>query len=470
MRLPTVRVAVLLAVVLVAVSACSDDGTSGQESEAPAVTEELSLTGELDSGAAWAIRVPKAWNGTLVLYSHGFVALGRENVTELAPSEHLGEVLLAEGYALAGSSFSSTGWAVDDALVDQVALLDEFAERVGAPTRTLAWGTSLGGLITVGLLEERPDRFDGGMAMCAPLSGATTWWDSLLDTVLPLSTLLVPDVDLPLVRLSEADEPLQRVEEGEAAYDRFGTAARGEVGTRAGLARTTLAAAFSGLTWPEGTPSADWQRELFSIAYYGIRHRVELEHRFGGSPSTNVGVDYAALLDASGRRTEVEAAYVAAGLDLSADLSTLAAAPRVKADAAARARLTGAYETTGALEDPLVTLHTTGDPLVVFGHESAYDQRVAAQGTDDLLRQAAVERTGHCAITPAEHLAVFYALADRVESGAWPSLSATQLDASSEALGAALNARVAGPATLPLGPDFVEVDAPSFPRAALTTP
>jgi hypothetical protein len=33
-------------------------------------------TGTLPDGATWQIRVPAAWNGTLLLYSHGYRAPG----------------------------------------------------------------------------------------------------------------------------------------------------------------------------------------------------------------------------------------------------------------------------------------------------------------------------------------------------------------------------------------------------------
>jgi hypothetical protein len=66
-------------------------------------------------------------------------------------------LMLAAGYALAGSSYATTGWAVHEAIPDQMAVLDVFQSLVGTPTHTIAWGHSLGGMITAGLLSLDAD-------------------------------------------------------------------------------------------------------------------------------------------------------------------------------------------------------------------------------------------------------------------------------------------------------------------------
>jgi pimeloyl-ACP methyl ester carboxylesterase len=41
-------------------------------------------------------------------------------------------------------------------------VLDLFNQLVGPPSRTIAWGHSLGGMVTAGLIQRYPDRFDAG--------------------------------------------------------------------------------------------------------------------------------------------------------------------------------------------------------------------------------------------------------------------------------------------------------------------
>ena len=89
------------------------------------------ITGTLADGATYVIDVPATWNGTLLLYSHGYVAPGSSNPAEDVGDPLTGAYLLAGGYALAGSSYASTGWAVQQAVPDQIATLGVFQSDVG---------------------------------------------------------------------------------------------------------------------------------------------------------------------------------------------------------------------------------------------------------------------------------------------------------------------------------------------------
>src|SRR5690349_4552127 len=153
-----VRAIPVLSVLLLAASI-------GVAPSASAVSGPVLDTGTID-GAAFKIEIPANWNGTLVLYSHGYVTPGSANPATDVGDPVTGSYLLNHGYALAGSSYSTTGWAVKEALHDQIALLDYIDAKYGTPNRTIAWGHSLGGMITAGLLERNPDRFDAELPMC----------------------------------------------------------------------------------------------------------------------------------------------------------------------------------------------------------------------------------------------------------------------------------------------------------------
>src|SRR5215467_3687098 len=89
-------------------------------------------------GASYIIAVPSNWNGTLVLYSHGYVFPGQPNPAPTAALTGVfGAAFLQQGYALAGSSYSQTGWVVQQAFHDQITLLDYFDATCGTPTRTI---------------------------------------------------------------------------------------------------------------------------------------------------------------------------------------------------------------------------------------------------------------------------------------------------------------------------------------------
>src|SRR5579863_1030172 len=98
--------------------------------------DAYSVSGALASGALWKARIPVKWNGTLLLFSHGYSPTLRP--PELAPPQ-LEDWLLAHGYALAASAYSQPGWALAEAVPDQLATLDAFRSQVARPQRTIAW-------------------------------------------------------------------------------------------------------------------------------------------------------------------------------------------------------------------------------------------------------------------------------------------------------------------------------------------
>src|SRR5215472_2577381 len=154
-------------------------------------------TGTLPDGAAYEIQCPAgAWNGTLFLYSHGYVAPGSPNPAADVGDPATGAWMLGHGYALAGSSYASTGWAIQQALPDQIATLDVFDQAFGNPARTVAWGHSLGGIITAGLIQRYPDRFSAALPMCGVLSGGVATWNTALDAEFAFQQLIDPAIQV----------------------------------------------------------------------------------------------------------------------------------------------------------------------------------------------------------------------------------------------------------------------------------
>src|SRR5579884_4099943 len=110
-------------------------------------TGSTSYSGTTSDGGAWVADVPTPWNGTLLLYSHGF----GPPVAADAPDPGTRQALLNMGYALVGSSYDPNGswWALGSALRDQFETLrDVRADLPSAPKRVIAFGTSMGGLIS----------------------------------------------------------------------------------------------------------------------------------------------------------------------------------------------------------------------------------------------------------------------------------------------------------------------------------
>ncbi|WP_446750655.1 alpha/beta hydrolase family protein [Streptomyces sp. WZ-12] len=418
-RIPTPRATGALAAALLAA------GTLGATTPAHATGRTVHLHGTLASGATYVLDAPAHWNGTLLLFSHGYRAAGSSNPAEDASDARTARLLLAEGYALAGSSYATTGWAVAQAVPDQLATFDAFTARIGRAQRTIAWGQSYGGLVTTALAERHPDRLDGSLSTCGLVQGGVANWNSTLDPVFALKTLLAPGSRIPLTRL------------GSQANARAAARALTGAVTRAqrsatGRARIALAAALHNIpgwndpaqTRPAPTDYTAQQANQYQamtglLAMPAFSWRREAEHRAGGSPSWNTGVNYAALLRRSADYPEVKALYKAAGRSLAHDLATLNKAPRLHADPSAVAYLTRNIAFTGRLRKPQLDIHTAGDPLIPVQSESAYRRAVSAAGTTRLLRQAYVDNAGHCTFTPAERAAALHAVDRRITTGHW---------------------------------------------------
>jgi hypothetical protein len=160
-------------------------------------------TGAFADGAKYLIQVPSNWNGTLFLYSHGYVVPGNDNPPQDVGDPATGAFLLGSGFALAGSSYAHTGWAIQEALVDQIQVLDVFDADFGKPKQTIAWGHSLGGIITAGLVQNNPGRFTAAQPMCGVLAGGVATWNAALDAEFAFKTLLAPTSALQLVDITD---------------------------------------------------------------------------------------------------------------------------------------------------------------------------------------------------------------------------------------------------------------------------
>ena len=83
----------------------------------------LDFSGHLN-GAPFRIRVPANWNGTLLVFAHGYrdkadhVGEVDNRNADVAANAALEAPLLAQGYALAGSAYRDNGWAVEEAIQD----------------------------------------------------------------------------------------------------------------------------------------------------------------------------------------------------------------------------------------------------------------------------------------------------------------------------------------------------------------
>jgi len=406
----------------------------GSSQYAQCQTELKTFTGTFSDHATYLIEVPHDWNGTLLLYSHGTGFPGMPN-----PPTDNGDVLvrlylLTNGYALAGSSYASLGWAVEDALRDQIAVLDTFDRLVGHPSRTIAWGHSMGGLITAGLVQKSPDRFSGAICLCGLVAGSVGVWNEFLDAAFAINTLLASG-RLEVVHITD---PISNRLNAQAVLN-------DAAATPQGQARIVLAAALADTSgWDDPLSPQPTDYNTLAINQFGsfsgfnfdvfFALRADVERRAGGNPSWNTGVDYEKQLKLSVDYAEVQALYQQAGLSLTEDLKKLNDAKRIAADPSAVSYLSGNIIFNGEINVPVLTVHTSGDDIANVQMEQAYRSVVHRAKRDSLLRETFIHRAGHCQFTSAETIAALEALVHRLDTGEWQGTDAKSLNTTASAL------------------------------------
>ena len=120
------------------------------------------VVGQTGPGALYALDMPDAWNGDLVVYAHGIV----DPVLPVAlPSTQdnftlVRDALLSRGFAVASSSFSGNGFILKDAAQRTHQLTGLFTARFSPSPPGAARGPLA--------------RIDGGAAACRERTRAST--------------------------------------------------------------------------------------------------------------------------------------------------------------------------------------------------------------------------------------------------------------------------------------------------------
>jgi len=330
------------------------------------------------SGAAFRIDVPENWNRGLVVYCHGYAAQPvKYNDPKLSP---VLQVFVDQGFAVVQSGYAAGGWAVEQAVTDTENLRRYFVKKYGKPKETFITGHSMGGFLTMMLMETHPTTYDAALPLCGPLA-ATDWFmargafDSYVlfnyyfPGVLPEPTKIPKDFVNNRELQNKIEQTLDAAPEKAAALRKFRDS---NLKSNRDLASTT---AF--------------------IAYM----LKELTERAGGNPFDNRNVIYNGTLDDNKVNSEIA---------------------RYAADPKAQAYMRSYYTPTGHIKNPMLAIHTSYDPLVPVWIPNAYSSTIEQAGASNLYVQQFVKHDGHCAITPDETARGFSELREWKAKGTRP--------------------------------------------------
>src|SRR5258708_23566580 len=230
---------------------------------APIAPVEGIEVGDIE-GAAFRIDIPANFNGSLVVYCHGYSPNPGKFNSDPNPAV---KVFSDQGFAVAQSGYSQGGWAVKEGVEETEKLRQYFVKKYGKPKRAFVTGHSMGGVITIATLEKYPDNYDGAMPMCGPLaSSLTTLKDRLFDT------LVVFDYYFPGV----IGSPVNIADSLTASPLEFASGVQKAVAADADKRAALLK--YTGLAS---------ERELVQVVVFFAGIQNELMQRAGGNPFAN---------------------------------------------------------------------------------------------------------------------------------------------------------------------------------------
>jgi hypothetical protein len=320
----------------------------------------------------------------LVVFAHGYVSptvpAGQIPTDQLSlQGVSIPDLVNRLGFAFAVASYPKNGLAIKEGMADLEKLVQYYKSQGKNPGRVYLVGASEGGLITAKLIEMPGSSFSGGLALCGPVGDfrgqinhfgdMRVVYDYFFPDVLPPTPVSVPtsaltswgSVLLPAVQSSLTNNP--------DAMQQLYSVTR----TPSDAAQPTDAAI--GNLW------------------YNIFATNDATVELGGQPFDN--------------RTRL---YFGSKNDFRLNMRV----QRFSADPAALLEIQKYYDTTGKLARPLVTMHTTGDPIVPYWHETVYGLKVLFGGGAPRYIHLPVFRYGHCNFQPAEVLLAFALLVGKV--------------------------------------------------------
>lgn len=353
--------AIMLAVALQppSLTACSPRLPGAPPAVVAAATTEI---GELD-GAPYRIDIPPRWNGGLMMYCHGY--RGAPVRFDARAPDDMAQTFAPLGYAVAQSGYSAGGYAVREAVRDTEALRHHFATRFGSPKETWISGSSLGGSITMMLMETVPTTYEGGLSLCAPLGPMLGYAKTLTFDQLVLFEYLFPG-QLP----SPAHVPADFVT----------TSARTDAIERILDARPEASATLRRFSMSRTNKEQAANLDLFT-------HILgELQRRWGGNAFDNRDTIYTGTGD---------------------DVAVNDGVRRYRADDRARALAIRDYTPTGRLARPMLSVRAVHDPMIGAYPSDRYPEIVQLAGSGELFAQQYVRGSGHCTFSPREVRSAF---------------------------------------------------------------
>ena len=420
-----------------------------------------SCVGVTSDGAPYAMQVPANFNGTVALYSHGYrynvdipaaiPLIGGYKITntpEPVPGGNadVAKYFFSQGVAIVGSGFARQGWNPDSAIKTNVELIDTFKKQFPKTTKVVAWGSSLGGVITQGLAEKHPELVSAVAPMCMAdnigpqltMAGDFLWGVKVLFD----PTIKGGNYSAGAAGVAESYADLGKVftvmgklqaalatgawpDTSSAtgkALAAAGVPSRSALlllGLMAGL--PTQSAHFDSISGPDGalkltfplalSPALAILENGTNAAALAVLATQDVENQVGGAIFDNTKTDYAARID--GERVIYNAA-LSGNTVIDALLGALSpanpGAPRATANAAAVAKMKTLHVNTGKINVPTILMVGTADPITPAGASQRLVDLYAEQYAAEKAAAVKAYQSTRDYKTPANKLSMLWSV------------------------------------------------------------
>ncbi len=437
--------------------------------------------GTTSDGAPYVMMVPANFNGMVALYSHGYrynidipagiPLVGGYKITntpEPVPGGNptVANYFLSQGMAIMGSGFARQGWNLDSAVATNAELIDTFKAKFTKTTKVVAWGSSLGGIITQTLAEKYPTLVNAVAPMCMAdnISAELT---TAGDFLWGLKVLFDPtikggnyspgaagnaealgDIVKVLTVMSKLQAGVSTGAWPDSSSATGKALAAGGVPSRSALllvglmaGMPTQSAHFDSLSGPEGalkltfplavSPALAVLENGANAAILAILATQDVELQAGGSVFDNTTTDYAARVADS---AVIYNAALSGNTAITAMLGALSAANPGAPRAKATAKLDKLAATTGKINVPTIMMTGVADPITPAGATQRIIDKYVEQYSSEkeAAQKASYGTTSYT--TPAKQLLAIWSVTPKT----W-----TKFDAS----GAPITSAAAAPGT-----------------------
>jgi pimeloyl-ACP methyl ester carboxylesterase len=380
-------------------------------------------TGIASDGGAYRIEVPPNWNGTLVMFAHGYRGTG--NVVWVDDPQ-LRQYFVDNGFAWAASSYAMNGYDPGDGVVDTHDLLEAFPSVTGLHARQVIMsGLSMGGEITTAEIEAYKGQFAGAMPYCGVLAG-NNLFNYYLGANVTAAALTGTTISYPTTLAA-----------GEAYAPTYQSTVQSEL-PALGITPNpaTGGQTFTNNFTKTGSLWADTVEQLSGGDRPGFQSAIDYWDSFGFAPLTQIpflfglypGTNGGTLGFANGSVAGNEHTFYTFSdnplYDLQQEIAMNRAALRVPVTATSSADSLSPAELPAIHGDPgipVLSIHGIGDLFVPLSMDQQYDEMMIAHGQGNLFVDRAIREVTHCGYTTNELSAGFSALLSWIHTGVRPA-------------------------------------------------